>query len=89
MLHEYQLLHFIAQADYTFFSDRSAVHDPTVLLFLTQQDYTSGKLLTGELKKELITVLQKLVGEHQERRAKVTDEVVKRYMTPRKLKFSY
>ena len=56
---------------------------------MTQQDYTSGKLLTGDLKKELITVLQKLVGEHQRRRAQVTDEVVKRYMTPRKLKFDY
>ncbi|OPL33042.1 tryptophan-trna cytoplasmic, partial [Mytilus galloprovincialis] len=31
--------------------------------------YLSGKMLTGELKQELITVLQKLVGEHRKRRA--------------------
>ena len=42
-------------------------------------------MLTGELKKELIDVLQKLVGEHQERRKAVTDEVVKQFMTPRRL----
>ena len=72
-----------------FWPSYPTVFDPTILSFLTQQDYTSGKLLTGELKKELITVLQKLVGEHQRRRAQVTDEVVKRYMTPRKLKFDY
>ncbi|XP_069118126.1 tryptophan--tRNA ligase, cytoplasmic-like isoform X2 [Argopecten irradians] len=54
-----------------------------------EKDYTSGELLTGYLKKELIGVLQKLVGEHRERRAKVTDELVREFMTPRKLKFDY
>lgn len=54
-----------------------------------RQDYTSGALLTGNLKAELIGILQKLVAEHQERRAKVTDEVVKRFMTVRKLKYDY
>ena len=44
-------------------------------------------MLTGELKTELITVLQKLIAEHQERRARVTDEQVKRFMVPRKLRF--
>ena len=44
-------------------------------------------MLTGELKKELISVLQKLVGEHQERRKTVTDDVVIEYMTPRPLNF--
>lgn len=50
-------------------------------------EYESGQLLTGELKKELIGVLQKLVGEHQERRKAATDEVVCQYMTPRPLNF--
>ena len=59
------------------------------LFLLCWQDYTSGELLTGFLKKELIGVLQKLVAEHQGRRAKVTDEMVKRFMTPRKLKYDY
>ena len=44
-------------------------------------------MLTGHLKKELITVLQKLVGEHQERRSKVTDDLVREFMTPRSLNF--
>ena len=44
-------------------------------------------MLTGQLKKELVTVLQKLVGEHQERRAKVTNDLVREYMTPRSLNF--
>ncbi|XP_071833523.1 tryptophan--tRNA ligase, cytoplasmic-like [Apostichopus japonicus] len=50
-----------------------------------RQDYSSGKLLTGEIKKELVTILQKLVAKHQERRKDVTLEVVKSYMTPRPL----
>ena len=43
--------------------------------------------MSGELKKELISVLQSLVSGHQERRAAVTDEVVTRFMTPRPLDF--
>ncbi|PIK52518.1 putative tryptophan--tRNA ligase, cytoplasmic [Apostichopus japonicus] len=50
-----------------------------------RQDYSSGKLLTGEIKKELVTILQQLVAKHQERRKDVTLEVVKSYMTPRPL----
>ena len=44
-------------------------------------------MLTGELKRELVTVLQELVGQHQERRQAVTDELVKEFMTPRPLNF--
>lgn len=47
--------------------------------------YSKGDLLTGFLKKELIEVLQKLVAKHQENRVKVTDDVIKAFMTPRKL----
>lgn len=54
-----------------------------------RETYTSGELLTGFLKKELIEVLQKLVAEHQEKRAKVTDEMIREAMKPRKLKFDY
>jgi tryptophanyl-tRNA synthetase len=46
-------------------------------------------MLTGEIKKELITILQNLVSDHRESRAKVTDDVVKQFMTPRKLKYDY
>ena len=44
-------------------------------------------MLTGELKQELITVLQKLVGDHQQRRKTVTDETVKEFMTSRPLTY--
>eukprot|EP00731_Ephydatia_muelleri_P028105 Em0019g978a len=52
-----------------------------------KKNYESGSMLTGELKKELVSVLQKLVGEHQERRKAVTDEIVYQYMAPRPLNF--
>uniref|UniRef100_A0A1X7T3D8 Tryptophan--tRNA ligase, cytoplasmic n=1 Tax=Amphimedon queenslandica TaxID=400682 RepID=A0A1X7T3D8_AMPQE len=52
-----------------------------------KKNYKSRKLLTGQLKKELIDVLQKLVGDHQARRAEVTMDVVKQFMTPRPLNF--
>lgn len=54
-----------------------------------RKDYTSGAMLTGELKKALIEVLQPLVAEHQARRKGVTDEIVKEFMTPRKLSFDF
>ena len=60
-----------------------------VFCLIYLQDYTSGELLTGHLKKELIDILQNIVKEHQERRQAVTEEVVLEYMKPRKLKFDY
>lgn len=50
-----------------------------------RKDYTSGALLTGELKKILIETLTPIILQHQERRAKITDEELKLFMTPRKL----
>ncbi|KAK1056813.1 tryptophan--tRNA ligase [Friedmanniomyces endolithicus] len=49
--------------------------------------YRSGELLTGEMKQRCIAELQKFVTEFQERRKKVTDEVMREYMRPRKLEF--
>ncbi|KAK7905060.1 hypothetical protein WMY93_017667 [Mugilogobius chulae] len=40
-----------------------------------RQDYTSGALLTGELKKILIETLQPMIATHQERRKQVTEEL--------------
>ncbi|XP_006035124.1 tryptophan--tRNA ligase, cytoplasmic isoform X1 [Alligator sinensis] len=54
-----------------------------------KQAYTSGALLTGELKKALIETLQPLIAAHQERRKQVTNEMVKQFMTPRKLAFEF
>ncbi len=42
-------------------------------------------MLTGEIKRELISVLQQVVSGHQESREAVTDEVVKQFMTPPRL----
>lgn len=54
-----------------------------------KQDYTSGAMLTGELKNILIQTLQSLIAEHQARRQALTDDVVKQFMTPRKLAFNF
>ncbi|XP_066539512.1 tryptophan--tRNA ligase, cytoplasmic [Hoplias malabaricus] len=54
-----------------------------------RQEYSSGALLTGELKKILIETLQPLISAHQDRRKQVTDETVKQFMTPRKLEYNF
>lgn len=54
-----------------------------------RKDYTSGELLTGYLKKDLIMLLQEIVAKHQEKRKQITDEEVLEYMHPRKLKYDY
>lgn len=50
-------------------------------------DYKSGTLLTGELKKMAIEALQSVVESFQDRRKAVTDEVLRSYMKPRKLQW--
>lgn len=50
------------------------------------KDYSTGSgeyWSTGKVKEKLISVLQKLVAEHQERRAKITDEEVRKWMQER------
>lgn len=44
-------------------------------------------MLTGDLKKVIIELLQVIVAEHQERRKLVTDDVIKAFMKPRDLGF--
>ena len=56
-------------------------------LEMIRDKYSSGQMLTGELKKELISVLQELVRNHQEMRETITDDIVKQFMEPRKLNF--
>lgn len=49
--------------------------------------YGSGEMLTGEVKKILIEILQKIVANHQEKRAEVTDDIVKAFMEVRPLEW--
>lgn len=44
------------------------------------KDYRAGRLLTGELKKRCIQELQRVVAEFQERKAKVSDDVIRQFM---------
>ncbi|PXF47173.1 Tryptophan--tRNA ligase, cytoplasmic [Gracilariopsis chorda] len=52
-----------------------------------RQQYASGQMLSGEIKKELIQILQPLVEEHQRKRQLVTDEVLDKFFEIRPLKF--
>lgn len=56
-------------------------------LMRIKKEYESGKMLTGEVKKILIQELQKLIGEFQERRKNVTQEVVEQFFAIRMLEF--
>jgi len=47
--------------------------------------YTSGELLTGELKKICIEYIQDFIRDFQNKRAKVTPDVAKEFMTSRPL----
>ena len=44
-------------------------------------------MLTSEVKEELIKCLTKIVTEHQEKRKAVTDDMIKKFMEIRPLKF--
>ena len=48
------------------------------------EDYGSGKMLTGEVKKILIELLVNITKEHQERRAEVSEDMVDAFMSVRK-----
>lgn len=44
-----------------------------------RSDYSSGKMLSGEVKKILIDILQKLVLNHQKKREKITDDIINKF----------
>lgn len=60
------------------------LHDDEKLAHI-KAEYESGRMLSGEIKAELIKVITPLVQTHQKARAAVTDDIVKTFMTPRKL----
>eukprot|EP00898_Chlorokybus_atmophyticus_P006174 jgi/Chlat1/6558/Chrsp45S06033 len=49
------------------------------------KEYGSGRMLTGEVKQKLMSVLTAMVERHQAARALVTDEMLDAFMTPRPL----
>ncbi|CAH2983218.1 unnamed protein product [Chilo suppressalis] len=49
--------------------------------------YESGELLTGELKRIAIETITPIVQQYQQRRAQVTDEVLRQFFEIRKLDF--
>ncbi|KAF2743741.1 tryptophanyl-tRNA synthetase [Sporormia fimetaria CBS 119925] len=51
------------------------------------EDYRKGEILTGEMKKECITMMTAYVKQFQEARAKVTDEMLAEFTRPRKLEW--
>ena len=69
----YQYLEYFLEDD----EELKRIHD----------DYESGRMLSGEVKKILIAEVQKIIGDFQERRAKVTDEIVRQFFAIRKLEF--
>ena len=88
----YQYLTFFLEDDERLEKIRQVCIDNSVFalfqsVLLILQEYCSGQMLTGELKNELITVLQSLVSQHQEHRKAVTDEIVQEFMTSRPLNF--
>lgn len=67
--------------------DLSYFEDDDAKLEQVANDYREGKLLTGELKQMAIKLLQEYVKDFQERRSKVTDEVLRQYTKPRELEW--
>lgn len=51
------------------------------------KSYKAGTLLTGELKKMAIDLLQQYVQQFQARRGAVNDQVLEQFMRPRKLEW--
>jgi tryptophanyl-tRNA synthetase len=46
------------------------------------EDYSSGKMLTGEVKKRLGDVVAEIVEQHQKAREAVDDDLVRKFMDP-------
>lgn len=69
----YQYLEYFLEDD----EELKRIHD----------EYESGRMLTGEVKKILIEEVQKIIGDFQKRREAVTDAVVREFFAIRKLEF--
>lgn len=47
------------------------------------KDYSTGKMLTGEIKQIVTDVINNMLKEHQDERAKITPEIYEKYFTMR------
>jgi len=56
-------------------------------LYRIRDEYTSGRMMSGEIKNELVKVLVPFIQNQQHARTYVTDEVVRSFMSPRPLEF--
>ncbi|CAG0881237.1 unnamed protein product [Darwinula stevensoni] len=54
-----------------------------------RKQYSSGEMLTGELKKILVDTIQPIIANHQTKRTQLDKETVMSFMTPRPLKFRF
>lgn len=54
-----------------------------------KEEYGSGRMLTGEVKKRLVEVLSEMVERHRKARAAVTDEMVDAFMAVRPLPYMF
>jgi tryptophanyl-tRNA synthetase len=58
--------------------------DDLELEFIASQ-YSSGQMLTADVKNRAIEVVSQIVKQHQESRTKITEEVVREFMVDRPL----
>ncbi|KAL3070334.1 hypothetical protein niasHS_016161 [Heterodera schachtii] len=54
-----------------------------------REQYTSGAMLSGQLKAIAIETVQGIVSELQTRRKAISDDVVREFTTPRKLGYDF
>ncbi|KAK2709069.1 tryptophan--tRNA ligase, cytoplasmic-like [Artemia franciscana] len=54
-----------------------------------KEDYSSGVMLSGEIKNILIKKLTPIVLDHQTRKESITEDIVRGFMTPRQLLFDF
>lgn len=60
-------------------------HDEAKLQHI-HDEYSSGRMLSGEIKAELVNCITPIILAHQKARAAVTAETVRAFMSVRKLK---
>lgn len=85
-LEEHRALGGNTDVDVSYQLLRFFLHDD-VELERVRVDYSSGAMLSGEIKKLAVETLQPIVARHQESRVKVTDAILDQFMAQRKLNY--